>query len=65
MGYRRKQFAYFYILGCGDAQQLIGRGDMIISSETSQLTRCQGALVTTKEIVRNVENLDYRFQRKE
>lgn len=38
------------ILDCGGAQQLIGRGDMLISLSGSDLSRCQCALIETEEI---------------
>lgn len=38
------------ILDCGGAQQLIGRGDMLISLSGSDLVRCQCALIETEEI---------------
>lgn len=38
------------ILDCGGAQQLIGRGDMLISLSGSDLIRCQCALIETEEI---------------
>ena len=40
------------ILDCGGANQLIGRGDMLISLSGSDLVRCQCALIETEEIER-------------
>ncbi|MCR4828794.1 MAG: DNA translocase FtsK [Bacteroidales bacterium] len=40
------------ILDCGGANQLIGRGDMLISLAGKDLVRCQCALIETNEIER-------------
>ncbi|MBQ9639702.1 MAG: DNA translocase FtsK [Bacteroidales bacterium] len=45
------------ILDCGGANQLIGRGDMLISLAGSELIRCQCALIETEEIERLADSI--------